>query len=163
MLLEKSWIHIIPTHTNNKYKRLCFLDSVMELVKENKTSEFKAKECGVSSSTPYKPTSNQTAAPSKMWVGLKSYAPQGHCTFTLFYRWNMQLHWYGYMFIDSGGTIRRLHFCVRVRPHSPMYVLSMTINRMWWYVFSPGVLGKMEYLFIPITPRSTVTRSWSTS
>ena len=40
--------------------------------------------------------------------------------------------------------------------------LGMILNCIWWWGSNPGVLENMEYLFIAITSRSTLTRSDST-
>ena len=39
----------------------------------------------------------------------------------------------------------------------------MTLNSIWWWGSSSGVLRNVEYPFIAITPRSTLSRSGSTS
>ena len=38
----------------------------------------------------------------------------------------------------------------------------MTLNRIWWWGSSLEALGNVEYPFITITPRSTLTQSGST-
>ena len=38
-------------------------------------------------------------------------------------------------------------------------VLDMTLNFIWWWSSSSGALGKVEYSFMAITPRSTLNRS----
>ena len=41
-------------------------------------------------------------------------------------------------------------------------IISRTINYNWWWASSYGALRSMEYLFIAITPRSTLTQCDST-
>ena len=57
----------------------------------------------------------------------------------------------GCMFLCSNRTL-----------HLGSRVLGMTLNCIWWRGTSYGTLGNVEYPFIAITPRSTLTRSGST-
>ena len=43
-----------------------------------------------------------------------------------------------------------------------IYLLHMTLNYIWWLGYSSRDLGSVEYLFIGITPRSTLAQSGST-
>ena len=41
-------------------------------------------------------------------------------------------------------------------------IMAMTLKSIWWWGSSSGDLRSVEYLFIDIIPRSTLTQSGST-
>ena len=47
-------------------------------------------------------------------------------------------------------------------PSPQMSVLGRVLNYIWWLGSSSGALENMEYSFIAITPRSTLTQSGRT-
>ena len=40
---------------------------------------------------------------------------------------------------------------------SPTIILNMSLKLIWWWDSAPGDLGNVEYSFIVINPRSTLT------
>ena len=64
--------------------------------------------------------------------------------------------------VVQGYRICQLHLCREVRPLPTLSVLVMTLNCICWWGSGPGALGNMEYSFIAITPRTTLTWSGST-
>ena len=61
--------------------------------------------------------------------------------------------------IDTAQSPRAVEYANCI---SAMSVLDMTLNGIWWWGSSPEALGNVEYSFIAITPRSTLTLSGST-
>ena len=50
--------------------------------------------------------------------------------------------------------------CKSVRsPHPNRGILNMTLNCIWWWDFSSEDLESVKFLFIAITPRSTLAQS----
>ena len=47
--------------------------------------------------------------------------------------------------------------CREVRPPAKWYFLNMRLNCMWWLIFNSGDPGSVEYRFIAIIPRPTLT------
>ena len=65
--------------------------------------------------------------------------------------------------VGLGCKLYQLHLCRGVKPpHPPTIVLCMILNCIWWWGSSSGALGNVEYLFIAITPKSTLTQRGST-
>ena len=69
-------------------------------------------------------------------------------------QWLYQSNWLG---LKNTQTVS-----LQRSKNPPMSVLIMTQNCIWWWGSSLGALGNMKYLFIAITPRSTLTWSGST-
>ena len=108
-----------------------------------------------------------------------------HCLTSTCFLWALHLHpiqpvhGQGYILISSTGcicfsidgwaegqyvtavTIHRLHLCRRVSHLCQVsWIWRLTI--CWWSSSSAGALRNAEYLFITITPRSTLAQSDST-
>ena len=64
------------------------------------------------------------------------------------------------LFINWSFRIHQLHLYIGVR--TPMNVLDMTLNCIWWWRSSSGALGKKEYPFITIALRSNLILGGST-
>ena len=64
--------------------------------------------------------------------------------------------------VSWGCRIHQLHLYRGVRPRLPAHVLDMTLNCIWWRGSSPRSLRNIEYLFIAIALRSTLTWSGGT-
>ena len=62
--------------------------------------------------------------------------------------------------VGWGCTIHRLQLCRRVRHFQR--VSRIWHKTIWWWSSGPGALGKVEYPFIAIAPRFTLTMSSST-
>ena len=45
---------------------------------------------------------------------------------------------------------------IKIIPLVIIHVLDMALNSIWWWGSNPGALKNMEYLFIVITPQSTL-------
>ena len=65
---------------------------------------------------------------------------------------------------QSAGAVEYADFISAegLDPSSLSRVQDMALNCIWWWGFSPGVLGNKEYPFTTITPRSLLTWSGST-
>ena len=84
-----------------------------------------------------------------MYLNTLSRYAKGYIFYELL-NWNIQL---------AELRICWLYSCsgVRLPPEKKGSVLSMTLNCIWWFGSSSGALGSVEYIFISITPRPTLT------